>query len=104
MEEGRKFDSEKPDYSLIPPFALEELAKLLTFGAKKYSRNNWKKVNPPIRYFAASMRHAWAWMRGEKYDPESGIHHLICAACSLMFLYEMDEYSQVEIFEKDNKS
>jgi hypothetical protein len=37
---GIKFDSEKPDYSLLPPHALDELVKVLTMGKVKYSREN----------------------------------------------------------------
>ena len=39
---GIKFDDNKPDYSLIPPNALEDVVKVLTIGAKKYDRHNWK--------------------------------------------------------------
>lgn len=90
MEKGKKFDAGKPEYGLIPPVALLEIAKILTFGAQKYSANNWQKVKPKIRYFNAAMRHAWSWMMGERYDPESGMHHLAHAAISLMFLMEHD--------------
>ena len=33
---GIKYDSKKPDYSLIPPHALDDVAKVLTYGAQKY--------------------------------------------------------------------
>jgi len=76
---------------LIPPLALEEMVKVLTHGAKKYDRNNWRFVpDGRRRYFDALNRHLWAWKRGEKFDPESGIHHLAHAACNLFFLYEHD--------------
>lgn len=88
--EGKKFDSDKPEYGLIPPFALLEIAKIVSFGAKKYAPNNWQKVKPKIRYFNAAMRHAWAWLAGEKYDPETGYHHMAHAAINLMFLVEHD--------------
>lgn len=35
---GLKCDQDKPRYDLLPPKAIDELAKVLTFGAKKYSR------------------------------------------------------------------
>ena len=58
---GIKFDDEKPDYSLVPPNALEDIVKVLTIGAKKYDRHNWKKLdNLHDRYFAAAQRHLWA--------------------------------------------
>jgi len=88
---GRKFDGGKLEYGLLPPLALEEVVKVLTFGAQKYDRDNWQKVpDSKRRYFDALQRHVWAWKRGEQFDTESGIHHLAHAMCCLMFLYEHD--------------
>ncbi len=88
---GRKFDGGKLEYGLLPPHALEETVKVLTFGAQKYERDNWQKVpDSKRRYYDALQRHLWAWKRGEQLDPESGIHHLAHAMCCLMFLYEHD--------------
>jgi hypothetical protein len=95
---GRKFDGGKLEYGLLPPLALEETVKVLTFGAQKYERDNWKNVpDSKRRYFDALQRHTWAWKQGEQLDPESGIHHLAHAMCCLMFLYEHDTiYSRDE--------
>jgi hypothetical protein len=88
---GRKYDGDKLEYGLLPPFALEETVKVLTFGAQKYERDNWQKVpDSKRRYFDALQRHVWAWKQGEQFDEESGIHHLAHAMCCLMFLYEHD--------------
>ena len=86
---GIKFDEDKPDYSLIPPNALEDAVKVLTIGAKKYDRHNWKKLdNINDRYFAAAQRHLWALQKGETFDKETGIHHGAHAICCIMFLVE----------------
>lgn len=91
VPEGKKFDSDKTRYDLIPPLALEEFAKVLTFGAKKYGPNNWQLVdNGADRYFAAAQRHLWACMRGETYDDESGLHHLAHALCCVAFILELE--------------
>lgn len=88
---GIKYDSDKPDYSLIPPYSLDEMVKVLTHGQEKYSRDNWRKLaDGKHRYFAAAQRHLWAMMRGEKFDPDSGFHHAAHAMCCLFFYYEMD--------------
>jgi hypothetical protein len=96
QEVGRKFDGGKLEYGLVPPLALKSLAEVLTFGAQKYERDNWKNVpDSKRRYFDALQRHTWAWKEGEKFDPESGLHHLAHAMCCLMFLYEHDvKYSK----------
>jgi hypothetical protein len=87
MNEGTKFDNGKPNFDLIPIEPLEELQKVLEYGAKKYSVNNWMLL-PDFnkRYFNAAVRHLWAWLWCEKYDKESGLPHLAHAFCNLMFL------------------
>jgi Domain of unknown function (DUF5664) len=89
---GRKDDSGKERYDLIPVDALDEIAKVLTYGAKKYGANNWRKVPGPFeRYFAAAQRHMAAWRRGEVRDKESGRAHLAHAICCLVFMMELDQ-------------
>jgi len=104
QEPGRKFDGGKLEYGLLPPFALDEVVKVLTFGAQKYERDNWQKVpDSKRRYFDALQRHIWAWKRGEQDDPESGIHHLAHAMCCLMFLYEHDTIYSKETLHNEEK-
>ena len=92
VDVGRKFDNGKPDYSLVPAEVLEEVVKVLTWGATKYDRDNWKKVPYALpRYFAAAQRHIWAIQKGEQRDPESGFHHLAHAICCLMFFMALDK-------------
>lgn len=83
---GLKHDGEKPDLSLLPPEALFEVAKVLTFGAKKYTANNWRGGFNYTRVYAGVQRHLNAWLMGENLDPETGISHLAHAICGLMFL------------------
>ena len=84
---GRKFDSNKLRYDLIPPIVDEELAKILTYGVKKYEENNWQQLdNFNNRYYAALRRHLEAWRNGEDMDKESGEHHLSHALTNLAFL------------------
>jgi hypothetical protein len=88
---GKKYDHGKPDYSLMPVLAEEAVIKVLTFGANKYGRENWKLVEDAVnRYTAATKRHMAAIQKGEKLDPESGIHHYAHAICSLLFLLELE--------------
>lgn len=85
--EGVKHDEGKLDLTLIPPALLEETARVLMHGAAKYDRHNWTKVpDAEHRYAAALLRHVLAWQRGEILDPETGLHHLAHAACSIAFL------------------
>lgn len=84
-----KFDTNKLRYDLLPPFAIQEIVKVLTYGAKKYKPNNWRQVDDINRYIAAAYRHIEAWRLGEDFDKESNLHHLSHAATNLIFLVEL---------------
>jgi hypothetical protein len=92
MEEGRKFDSEKPMLSLLPPHAILAVGRVLTYGAKKYSAHNWRLVpNAKQRYADAMLRHAFAYLGGEQCDSETGENHLAHMMCCAAFLLEAEE-------------
>lgn len=100
LMKGTKYDQEKSRYDLIPPVALEEFVRVLTFGAKKYAPDNWRKVpDGRRRYFAAAQRHIWAYKRGEKIDEESNCHHLACAITDLMFILEKELLNEPDLQE-----
>ena len=89
--EGVKFDHEKPQWGLMPWKALSQVVDVLTYGAKKYAPDNWKKVpNARQRYIDASFRHLTAYASGEKNDSETGLSHLAHAMCCLLFLLAFD--------------
>lgn len=87
-KEGLKFDQEKPDLSLLSSIAIVEMAKVMTFGKKKYSANNWRGGIAWTRLLAAALRHVFAFSGGETKDPETGLSHLSHAMCCLMMLVE----------------
>ncbi|MCA2590181.1 MAG: hypothetical protein IM509_05375 [Microcystis sp. M31BS1] len=95
---GYKHDAEKLRYDLIPPEAMEELAKVLTHGATKYEDHNWARGMKWGRVFSALMRHMWSWWKGENVDPETGYSHLSHALCNLVFLvtYEQRKMGQFD--------
>jgi hypothetical protein len=81
-----KHDSEKPRLDLVDPWAIEGLAKVLTFGAKKYAANNWRKGMPYSRVIAALERHLLEIKKGNLIDDESGLPHIDHLGCCWMFL------------------
>jgi hypothetical protein len=85
LAEGTKYDQGKPRWDLVPP-EFEEVVRVLTYGASKYEARNWEKGISYGRLVAALLRHLWAWIGGERNDPETGIHHLAHAVCDGMFL------------------
>ena len=103
---GIKYDSEKPKMNLLPPKAIVEVAKVLTFGAEKYDAENWRKLDDlQNRYTAGALRHIFAHMDGEKLDPETGLSHMAHALCCLLFKLEIEledgESKEEELRETD---
>jgi len=89
---GVKYDSDKPQWSLLPFKALTEVVEVLTYGAKKYAPDNWKKVpNAKQRYIDASFRHLTAYASGEKLDSETGKSHIAHALCCLLYLLAFEK-------------
>jgi len=107
LKAGMKFDGDKPRWGLLPEIAVNEIVKVLTYGAKKYNPGNWKYVEGRRwRYFDAMRRHLYAWKeeanfgRNRKFifDKDSGLMHLAHAGCCLLFLIWID------IFPSDDDS
>jgi len=71
LDEGKILAGVLSDFSL----ALIEVAKVGTFGAKKYSRGGWQSVPDGItRYYDAKWRHLLD-ERHEPIAPDSGLLH-----------------------------
>lgn len=86
---GTKYDDEKPRMDLLDSEWLENVSKVLTFGAKKYDAHDWRKGIKYSRLIAAAYRHLGAINRGEDIDPESGLPHAAHLSCCVMFLDTM---------------
>lgn len=98
MTEGKKYDKGKLEWSLLPMDTLEEVVKVLMYGADKYSRGNWMLVEPE-RYYNAAMRHLQDhWVHKKEIDEESGYSHLAHAICCLIF---MEWFRQNEASNRD---
>ncbi len=61
---------------LIPPAAIQGMAKGFESGLVKHEERDWEKGYPYSMYYAAAMRHLTAWWGGEDNDPEDGVSHL----------------------------
>jgi len=84
--QAQKFDEEKVPLELVDPYAVEGLAKVLGFGAKKYATNNWRGGLQYTRLIGAIKRHLAAIEKGEDIDTESGLPHVDHLGCEWMFL------------------
>lgn len=90
---GVRYNKGKSRMELIEPGFMEEVGKILTFGAEKYEIDNWKKFDKHKRLqtYGSLMRHLEAHRKGEKLDPESGCSHLCHIVTNAMFLWWFDK-------------
>ena len=89
---GLKADFGKPRYDLLSEIALEEIAKVLSHGSKKYAPDNWRNGIEYRRLIRAAIGHILKFSKGEDIDPDTGednLLHLAEAGCCIMFLIEM---------------
>jgi len=89
---GAKLDAGKTRLGLVLgsfAFALEEVGKVGTFGAQKYSDDGWTQVeNGQERYTDAMLRHYLAEAGGQECDVETGLSH--AAHCAWNALARLD--------------
>lgn len=63
-------------YDLVPFQEMTEAyARVAEFGAKKYAPWNWSKGLSRAQLLASLLRHAFAYLRGEDRDKDSGLLH-----------------------------
>lgn len=99
-----RHNSGKPEFSYLPNsflmtlpnnISLEMLlgtTRVLEFGAKKYSPDNWRKSGSWRKATDSALRHLLHAINGEKIDPESGLYHMDHFGCNLAFLIEFATY------------
>lgn len=81
-----RFNDGKRQWTLIDFDALEDMVKVLEFGAQKYSAHNWKKGLKITGIVESLMRHLLAFTSGEDLDQESQLPHTAHILCNAMFL------------------
>jgi hypothetical protein len=70
------------------------LAQVLTFGAKKYSSDNWRGGFAWRRLINSLLRHALEFSDGQDIDAESGLPIIDHIGCCWMFLSEAQKRQQ----------
>ena len=93
-ENAQKNDSGKPLLSLVSKPALFGLAEVLTFGAQKYSADNWRNGFAWRRLINSLLRHGLEFSDGSDVDPESGLPVIDHVGCCWMFLSEAQKRGQ----------
>jgi len=87
---GIKADQGKAPLGLLSSDALNEMAKVLQYGATKYSPHNWRGGFKWSRLYDATQRHLTQWNNPyeSSTDSETNLSHLAHAAVNIMMLLE----------------
>lgn len=92
-EPGAKLDEGKTRVGLVLggfPNALEQVSRVGTFGANKYTEFGWLKVpDGQSRYTDAMLRHFLAECKGELIDRDSGMFHAAQTAWNALARLEL---------------
>lgn len=92
-EPGAKLDGGKIRAGLVLggfSRALEQVARVGTFGAAKYTDNGWRSVpNGQERYSDALYRHLLQEAQGQDCDPDSGLLHAAHTAWNALARLEL---------------
>lgn len=84
--------------------ALEEVVKVGTFGANKYSKAGWLKVSNGIeRYMDALHRHLLKHNQGESLDPDSNLTHWAHICWNVLAIMELWERKAKHMGQEDKK-
>ena len=83
-----KLDLTKPKLSLLYLPFLNETARARMYGLTKYPGPNDWRTTDSADHFSATLRHIFAHLAGEEWDPDSGVSHLGHACANLMFELE----------------
>lgn len=86
MEKGLRHDQGKTRHDLVPAYAQEQYARVLTEGANKYAPRNWEKGMLWSKVLAPLKRHILAFENGEDFDSETGLLHMAHVMCNAAFL------------------
>lgn len=91
QETAGRFSAGKIRHDLMPPWSIDQIAQVYTYGTIKYDDDNWwKGLRWKKDVFGCILRHIWKWFRGEINDDESGLHHLAHAAWNCIALMEYE--------------
>lgn len=88
MDKGLRYNEGKTRHDLVPQFAQQQYAKVLTKGAEKYAERNWELGMRWSKVTASLKRHLEAFEMGEDFDKETGLLHSAHIMCNAAFLTE----------------
>lgn len=82
-------------WDLLPLAEIEDIVNVYTVGAEKYEADSWKNIPDGFeRYRAALLRHMVAYMKGERFDKDTGAMHLAQVCWNAIALLYYDKHNK----------
>lgn len=85
QDKALRYNEGKLPWHLVDFRALEPMVRVLAYGMRKYSADNWKKGLSLTEIRDSFIRHMKEWNSGQEIDPESGESHIGHMMCNLLF-------------------
>lgn len=86
---------DKLRWDLLPMEEIEDIVRVYHAGAKKYGPNTWQDLDDGFeRYRAATFRHMMAYLKGERMDKETNVHHLAAVAWNVITMLWYDKHGK----------
>ena len=83
-------------YAIIPNHALQQVARVMAVGTRKYGVRNWDKISVSD-HLDHAIRHGYLYIMGDTTDEPDGITHLAHMACRALFALEVEMLKQQEM-------
>jgi len=87
---GLRYNAGKNQLELLPPEWIWGLGMVMSRGAIKYDVRNWERGMKWSYPVGCALRHIYKFVCGERYDAETGCHHLAMAAWNILALMTYD--------------
>lgn len=87
MKKSKRYNSGKIQLKEIDPSFILGIGEVLTKSTEKYDPFNWTLPTDFSTPYESLMRHLLAFQKGEDFDKESNLHHLLHVATNVMFMY-----------------
>ena len=96
---GLRFNTGKNMLELLPAEWVWGLGMVMTRGAYKYIARNWERGMKWSYPFGCALRHMFKFMCGERYDKETGCHHMFMAAwnCCALASYDIRKVGENDL-------
>lgn len=86
---GGKQSYTKYAFHLVDPVSMQELAKVMSDGALRYSRDNWRLI-PLEEHLNHLLMHVYAYLAGDKQDDH--LEHVLARAMFAVALHKRPKY------------